>query len=62
MDFLTAGELSDLLRVHQSTLARWRAANQGPAWVEVGGQFRYARDEVNAWIVSNTKGIERAEG
>lgn len=62
MDFMTAAELSELLRVHQSTLARWRMANKGPAWVEVGDQFRYSREAVEAWLEANTKGAARAEG
>ena len=61
MDFMTAAELAELLRVHQSTLARWRLANKGPAWVSVGDQFRYSREAVQAWIAANTNGAERAE-
>ena len=61
MDFLTAGELAEQLRVHQSTLARWRALEKGPAWVEVGGQFRYRREAVDAWIAANTNGGASAE-
>lgn len=61
MELLTVAELADLLKLKRGTLDRWRAANLGPAWIEVGGQFRYRREDVDAWLAERTKGAaERA--
>jgi predicted site-specific integrase-resolvase len=48
-------QVADLLQVHAVTLARWRAENRGPAWIEVEGQCRYRREEVTRWLAENTK-------
>lgn len=56
MDFYTQAELAEFLRLHPATLARWRLTNKGPAWIEVGGQFRYSKETVDAWLEANTKG------
>ena len=56
VDLLTVSELADLLKLKRGTLDRWRAGNIGPAWIEVGGQFRYRREDVDAWLAERTKG------
>lgn len=56
VDLLTVAELADLLKLKRGTLDRWRAAQIGPAWIEVGGQFRYRREDVDAWLAERTKG------
>lgn len=56
MDLLTVSELADLLKLKRGTLDRWRAAGIGPTWIEVGGQFRYRREDVDAWLAQQTKG------
>jgi excisionase family DNA binding protein len=56
MDLLTVSELADILKLKRGTLDRWRAAQIGPAWIEVGGQFRYRREDVDAWLAQQTKG------
>ena len=56
MDLLTVAELAELLRLKRGTLDRWRAAGIGPAWIEVGGQFRYRREDIDAWLAERTKG------
>lgn len=56
MELLTVAELADLLKLKRGTLDRWRAANLGPAWIEVGGQFRYRREDVDTWLAERTKG------
>ena len=53
-DLITPREVADLLKVHQATLGRWRAAGIGPAWIEVGGQFRYRRADVDRWLSEQT--------
>lgn len=55
MDFMDSAELGTLLGVHVATLARWRMANKGPAWYEVGGQFRYLREDVDRWLASQRR-------
>ncbi len=56
MELLTVSELAELLKLKRGTLDRWRAAGIGPTWIEVGGQFRYRREDVDAWLALQTKG------
>ena len=58
MDLLTVYDLAELLHLTRGTLDRWRSANEGPAWIEVGGQVRYRREDVDAWLNKNTKGAQ----
>ena len=61
MDLLTVSELAELLKLKRGTLDRWRAGGLGPTWIEVGGQFRYRREDVDTWLAERTKGAsERA--
>lgn len=57
-DFMTAGEVAELLRVSLPTLARWRAADpvQGPPFVRVESSIRYPRDGVDKWLQERTQG------
>jgi excisionase family DNA binding protein len=47
---LTPAETAALLRVHPSTLRRWRAEKRGPAYVRVGRGYRYWRSAVLTWL------------
>ena len=49
-DMLTTQEVADRIRVHPVTLARWRAAGTGPAFVRVGRSIRYPAAELDAWL------------
>lgn len=48
---LTLDEVAELLWVHRNTLDRWRRKGVGPEAHRLpGGQCRYQRDEVLAWL------------
>jgi predicted DNA-binding transcriptional regulator AlpA len=47
--WLTATELSDRLKVAQSTLWQWNLRNYGPPAVRIGGKLRYRVEAVEAW-------------
>jgi excisionase family DNA binding protein len=47
---LTPAETAALLKVHPSTLRRWRAEGRGPAYVRAGRGYRYWRRAVLAWL------------
>lgn len=49
---LTTREAADLLRVHTKTLARWRAAGTGPAWVRVEGRILYPATDVHDYLAT----------
>lgn len=55
-DLLTPQRVAELFLVHPVTLARWRLANRGPAWIELEGQIRYRSSEVQAYLKRREKG------
>ena len=55
-DLLTAREVAELLKVSKPTLVRWRAANQGPPFIQVEGSIRYQRDALDRWLAERTLG------
>jgi excisionase family DNA binding protein len=50
MTLLTPAEVAEMLRVHPATLAQWRKNGEGPAFVRVGGEFRYSDEAVLAYV------------
>lgn len=52
-EWLTPTELAERLGLAKSTLANWRCAGTGPAYVRVaGGVVRYPTVEVAAWMAA----------
>lgn len=51
-DYYTAPELARELDIHTITLQRWRNANTGPAYYQVGGRIRYNKLAVATWLKS----------
>jgi excisionase family DNA binding protein len=47
---LKSGEVAELLRVSQSTLANWRKNGTGPPARRYGAHFRYLESEVQQWM------------
>ena len=47
---LTPGEVSDLLKVPERTVADWRYMQKGPPFHKIGRHVRYLEDEVRAWF------------
>lgn len=46
---LSPADLASLLGVDERTLAVWRAAHKGPAFVRLGRAIFYRRSDVVAW-------------
>jgi excisionase family DNA binding protein len=50
---LTADEVAAWLRKPKQTLYAWRARGQGPRGLKVGGDLRYRRSDVEAWLAEH---------
>ena len=44
----------DDLAAYQATLYAWRSRGLGPRAIKVGGELRYRRSEVEAWLDEQT--------
>lgn len=51
---LTTEEASALLRVHRSTLLRWRKVGGGPRFTRVGRFIMYTQEALDAWLAENS--------
>ena len=61
-DFLTDGQLCELLHVTSRTTMRWRRDGNGPAFIRCGGRrVLYCRTDVLAWLASRTYPHRAAE-
>lgn len=49
-DFLSPAQLADLLGVSAATIYRLRYARRGPPAYRIGGQVRFRREDVEAWL------------
>lgn len=54
MDFLNTKQVSELLGVEPITLAIWRHRNRGPSYVKIGGNVRYYRKDIDAYLKRGT--------
>lgn len=50
MNLLTPEEVAQRLRVSALTLANWRSAGRGPAFIKVGRAVRYEESAIEAYI------------
>lgn len=57
MNLLTPEEVAQRLRVSVLTLANWRSAGRGPAFVKVGRTVRYEESAIEAYLKQQT--VER---
>ena len=48
--FLSETEVSELLRISEKTLRRWRWAGQGPKFFKFGRSVRYNSRDLDAFI------------
>ena len=53
--YLNRNELADELGVSIRTLARWAWLRTGPRITRLGGRVLYNRDDVQAWLRSQTE-------
>lgn len=49
-DLLDTDEAAIYLRLDRSTLAKWRSAGVGPAYVKKNAYVRYDRTDLDEWI------------
>jgi predicted site-specific integrase-resolvase len=47
-------QVAGRLGVPESTLTYWRRSGQGPTFIRVGRQIRYAPEAVDDWLNSRT--------
>jgi hypothetical protein len=50
MDLLKPAEVGIRLRCHKRTLATWRSAGYGPAYVRVGSRIFYPAENLEAFL------------
>lgn len=55
-DVMTVHELSDYLRVHQSTIYRQLKKGAIPAW-KVGSDWRFNRESIDRWRLEQDSGF-----
>ena len=53
-ELMNAREAAAKLRVHPSTLARWRSEGAGPKYVQMGARMMYRESAIEQWITANT--------
>jgi len=59
MEFLTTGEVADVLRVPAGTLRYWRHLGTGPRSVRLGRTVVYSRADLHAWIAEQVTSTSR---
>jgi hypothetical protein len=60
-DFLTEGQLGQLLSKNVRTLRRWNAARQGPPRIVVGRTILYRKSSIVDWLASHERCAKRAK-
>lgn len=51
--FMTTTEAAEYLDVKPNTLAKWRQREEGPPWVKIGANVRYAEKDLRAYVEGN---------
>lgn len=54
-DYMIASEAARYLRLSSSTLAKFRVAGGGPAYVKAGRKVLYRRGDLDDWMTSNAR-------
>lgn len=58
LPLLTTNEAAEILRVHRSTLLRWRKVGGGPRYSRVGRFIMYTQDALDAWLAERSDSHE----
>ena len=51
----TPTEVSELLKIPESTLAQWRWRSIGPVSLRVGRHVRYYESDVQSWLLEQSR-------
>jgi len=54
-DYLKPDQLSELINVAKSTLARWRVEGNGPPFMKAGRAVLYAANDVHEWLAKSAR-------
>lgn len=52
VQYLTPGDLAELLQISGGTIANWRTRKVGPEFIRIGGLVRYSPAAVEAWLAA----------
>lgn len=55
---MSASQVAARLKVHLSTLERWRARNVGPKFVRRGGRVTYREEDVEAYLRDGERRVD----
>lgn len=50
--WMSSNEVAKMLGVTAQCLGQWRRAGVGPSYTLIGGRYRYAQADVDAWLRS----------
>ena len=54
-EILTTNQAAHLLGLAASTLNKWRVYGTGPCFIKLGRAVRYRREDLEAYLASNTQ-------
>jgi hypothetical protein len=57
-EYMDEDELASELKVKPITVQRWRAAHQGPPFVQIGRKFFYRRQRFMAWVAARERSFD----
>lgn len=57
-EFLTADDVSRLLKIKVNTLAEWRSLKTGPAYHKIGHRVRYSAKDIQDWVDSRKMNVK----
>lgn len=52
---LNERQVAEYLNMSLGSLRRWRLFRKGPKYLKIGSAVRYRREDVDAWLNSNTQ-------
>ncbi len=50
---LTTREVARRLKLHPTTVARWRISGGGPVYFKIGPSYRYPESDLERWLTES---------